>query len=94
MQGKSIFFRLYKWERRGREINAQNEKLIHQAVDVDDMDFHQFVDKYRTYIFHIAYSILRNAEDAEDAAQEIFIQIYVSLPEYRNEGLGISGFFG
>ncbi|WP_246021426.1 RNA polymerase sigma factor [Paenibacillus lentus] len=41
---------------------------------------------YGTYVFRIAYSVLHDANEAEDASQEIFLQIYKSLPGYRNEG--------
>lgn len=41
---------------------------------------------YRNYIFKIVYGVLRNQKDAEDAAQEVFIKIYKSLPNYKNQG--------
>ncbi|MBP1999589.1 RNA polymerase sigma factor (sigma-70 family) [Paenibacillus shirakamiensis] len=34
----------------------------------------------------MAYSVLRDAKEAEDTAQETFLQIYESLPQYRFEG--------
>ena len=39
-----------------------------------------------TYIFHTVYSVLRNEKDAEDAAQEVFLKIYTSLPQYEKQG--------
>jgi len=44
------------------------------------------IDKYSQHVYHVAYSVLRNDQDAQDAAQEAFIQIYKSLPDYRSEG--------
>ncbi|UCZ55206.1 sigma-70 family RNA polymerase sigma factor [Bacillus shivajii] len=45
------------------------------------------VEKYRTFIFQTAFGVLRNEKDAEDAAQEVFIKIYSSLPNYEGKGL-------
>ncbi|MNK06095.1 ECF RNA polymerase sigma factor SigE [compost metagenome] len=34
----------------------------------------------------MAYSVLHDQKEAEDTAQETFIQVYKSLPEYRSQG--------
>src|SRR5271170_7952437 len=39
--------------------------------------------QYQTKVFHLAFSILGNQEQAEDAAQEVFIRIWRALPGYR-----------
>ncbi|KKO51905.1 RNA polymerase sigma factor [Paenibacillus sp. DMB20] len=41
---------------------------------------------YGQHVFHTAFSVLRNAKEAEDASQEVFIQVYKALPQYRSEG--------
>ena len=33
-------------------------------------------------VFNVAYRILGNVEDAEDAAQEVFIRVYAALPRF------------
>ncbi|WP_342394392.1 sigma-70 family RNA polymerase sigma factor [Salipaludibacillus daqingensis] len=45
------------------------------------------IEKYRSVIFQTTYGVLRNEKDAEDAAQEVFIKIYSSLPKYEGKGL-------
>lgn len=59
---------------------------MEQIVAGDKDKFRILVDKYQTYIYQLAYSILRHEKDAEDAAQEAFVQIYLSLPRYRSQG--------
>lgn len=49
--------------------------------------FRWLVQEYGTYIYRVTYSVLHDAKEAEDAAQETFLQIYKSLPEYRSQGL-------
>jgi RNA polymerase sigma-70 factor (ECF subfamily) len=39
--------------------------------------------RYQTKVFHLAFSMLGNREQAEDAAQEVFIRIWRALPGYR-----------
>jgi RNA polymerase sigma-70 factor (ECF subfamily) len=45
--------------------------------------FELVVRDYQTKVFHLAFSMLGNREQAEDAAQEIFIRIWRALPGYR-----------
>jgi len=39
--------------------------------------------EYQTKVFHLAFSMLANREQAEDAAQEVFIRVWRALPGYR-----------
>lgn len=40
-------------------------------------------DKYRQAIFHIAFKIVRNNEEAQDLVQETFIKAFSSLKSYN-----------
>lgn len=48
-------------------------------------DFESVVHEYARFVFKVAYSVLRNVEDAEDAVQETFLRAYRSgeLAEIR-----------
>ncbi|WP_262384593.1 RNA polymerase sigma factor [Paenibacillus terrae] len=52
----------------------------------DRQAFREIVELYSKHVFHVAYSVLHDSKEAEDAAQEAFVQVYKSLPQYRNEG--------
>jgi len=41
------------------------------------------VEKYQDKAYSLCYKILRNKEDARDAAQEAFIKAYEALPTFR-----------
>jgi RNA polymerase sigma factor (sigma-70 family) len=45
------------------------------------------MQQYANYIYQAAFGVLRNVKDAEDVAQEAFVQIYLSLPRYQRKGL-------
>jgi RNA polymerase sigma-70 factor (ECF subfamily) len=41
--------------------------------------------QFQTKVFHLAFSILGNQQQAEDASQEIFIRVWRALPNYRSQ---------
>jgi len=49
----------------------------------DDAAFTVLVDKYKQPVMAIAFRILRDATEAEDLAQNVFIQAYKSADRYR-----------
>ena len=44
--------------------------------------FREIVDRYQTKVFSIIYGILRNRNDAEDIAQQVFAKIYFSIKNF------------
>ncbi|MGQ3481709.1 RNA polymerase sigma factor [Paenibacillus sp. TY11] len=62
------------------------ERIIERIRSGDRQAFREIVELYSKHVFHVAYSVLHDSKEAEDAAQEAFVQVYKSLPQYRNEG--------
>lgn len=54
-------------------------ELVRQAQAGDDRAFREIVEKHQSKVFSIIYGILRNRNDAEDIAQQVFAKIYFSL---------------
>ena len=50
------------------------------------MRFDCLLKNIGTMSFTTVYGVLRNEKDAEDAAQEVFLKIYTSLPQYEKQG--------
>ncbi|MFD1138726.1 RNA polymerase sigma factor [Paenibacillus urinalis] len=84
MQGYSNRGRLFKWGRRREAIDEAS--LIDQILKGDHAKFREIIDRYGRHVYQVTYSVLHQAQDAEDAAQEAFIQVFKSLPQYRSEG--------
>jgi RNA polymerase sigma-70 factor (ECF subfamily) len=40
--------------------------------------------RHQDYAYNIVYGIVGNAEEARDLTQEVFVQVYRSLPKFRN----------
>lgn len=62
-----------------------DEELLQHVLNDDQNAFRELVDRYKAYVFAIILKVLPTSSDAEDIAQEVFIQIYRSLPEYRSQ---------
>jgi DNA-directed RNA polymerase specialized sigma24 family protein len=41
-----------------------------------DAEFAALVERQSRFVFRIAYTVLRNVHDAEDAAQDVFLKLY------------------
>jgi RNA polymerase sigma-70 factor, ECF subfamily len=57
-------------------------QLIEQAVAGDERAFAELVTRYQTAVYNLAYRMLGDAGEAEDAAQEVFLRIYRRLATY------------
>ena len=49
----------------------------------DSGAFVQLVDKYKQPVMNVAYRMLRDATEAEDLAQNVFVQVYKSAHRYE-----------
>ncbi|MDV2887880.1 sigma factor, partial [Alkalihalophilus pseudofirmus] len=58
--------------------------LIEKVLKGDDHAFRLLVEKYRNDVFRTVFAVLRDQKEAEDAAQEVFIKMYTSLPQYEH----------
>jgi RNA polymerase sigma-70 factor (ECF subfamily) len=59
------------------------QPLIEGSLGGNREDFRMIVEKYSAPAMALAMNILRNRADAEDACQELFIQVYRNLQSYN-----------
>ena len=62
--------------------NSQEAALIRRVQAGDEMAFREIVERYQSKIFSIIYGILRNHNDAEDIAQQVFTKVYFSVGNF------------
>jgi RNA polymerase sigma-70 factor (ECF subfamily) len=60
-------------------------RWIEAAVQGDHAAFARIVDAYKVPVYNLAYRMLRNAAEAEDAGQEIFLRAYTKLATYDRQ---------
>ncbi|HUR65438.1 MAG TPA: RNA polymerase sigma factor [Chitinophagaceae bacterium] len=61
------------------------QELIQGLRNGDEAAFKYLVDNYKDRIYNTALGVVQNAEDAEDVAQEVFIQVYRSIHSFKGE---------
>jgi RNA polymerase sigma factor (sigma-70 family) len=61
------------------------QELIQGLKDGDESAFRELVETHKDRIFNTALGIVQNAEDAEDVAQEVFIQVYRAIHNFKGE---------
>lgn len=61
----------------------QDTQLIKQVLAGNKIAFEKIIDKYKGYVFAIILNFIKDQNEAESIAQEVFLQIYISLPEYK-----------
>ncbi len=58
--------------------------MIQQFKQGDRSAFRQLVEKYQDSVINVSYRFLRNKEEAEEAAQEVFLKVYMSANSYQH----------
>jgi RNA polymerase sigma factor (sigma-70 family) len=59
------------------------QELILRLKQKDEPAFRWLVENYRTRVFHTALNILQDTIEAEDTAQETFIQVFESVTTFK-----------
>jgi RNA polymerase sigma-70 factor (ECF subfamily) len=62
--------------------NTEEAALVKRAQAGDQMAFREIVERYQSKVFSIIYGILRNHNDAEDIAQQVFTKVYFSIRNF------------
>ena len=61
---------------------TEEAALVRRVQAKDEMAFREIVERYQAKVFSIIYGILRNRNDAEDIAQQVFAKIYFSIKNF------------
>lgn len=60
-------------------------KLIERLVARDERAFNELVRLYERRVFALVLRMLGNAAEAEDMAQEVFVQVFKAIGSFRGE---------
>lgn len=64
---------------------ADHSDFVDLLKSGDQQAFAELVTRYQQPVYNTIVSIIQHAQDAEDLAQEVFVQVYRSLAGFRGE---------
>ena len=71
------------WPRDISRVETSDEALCRRVAQRDDRAFDLLVERYQQRAYRLAWSILRDAEEARDLSQEAFLRLYEAAGSFR-----------
>ena len=66
-----------------KQPDTAEAELVRLLQAGNEATFQEFIDRHGPRIYRLAYGILRNRDDAEDVAQEVFAKVYFSIKGFQ-----------
>lgn len=63
-------------------LKSVEARLARLALKGDQRAFAELVEMYQDKLYHMAYRMLYNRQEAEDVVQEVFLRVYRNLERY------------
>lgn len=63
-------------------LNTPEGALVRRAQSGDESAFREIVEKYQSKVFSIIHGIVRQKNDVEDIAQQVFSKVYFSIRNF------------
>jgi RNA polymerase sigma-70 factor (ECF subfamily) len=73
--------------------NASDLELVRRIKRGDEQGFREMVDRYHARVYSLAYGVLRNSEDAEEATQDAFLTLYRKIGTFDESKKFFSWFY-
>src|SRR6476646_12274867 len=73
--------------------NATDLYLVRRIKGGDDRAFEEMVSRYHARVYSLAYGVLRNAQDAEEATQDSFLTLYRKIGTFDESRKFFSWFY-
>lgn len=78
---------LFAWNGGGMAgARVPTEDLILRFQRGQPRAFEALYDRYKDYVYRVAFFVTRNSNEAEEAVQEIFLDVLRALPHYKVDG--------
>ena len=68
-----------------KKFSLNEIEFIQNLQHVNQQAFAELVELYKNKIFNTAIGILQNEHDAEEITQEVFIEVFRSIKNFKNE---------
>ena len=71
-----------------------NKELLNRLKSGDEIAFRECVESHKDKVLNSCYRFVQNQNDAEDLAQEVFIEVHRSIGHFREDAQLSPGFIG
>ena len=62
-----------------------DNEIISRVLRGEQNAYAELVNRYQAYVFTLVLRMIKNREDAEEVAQDVFVKAYRSLADFRGE---------
>ncbi|MEO1049579.1 MAG: RNA polymerase sigma factor [Bacteroidota bacterium] len=63
----------------------KDDDLVTLLIKGDQAAFKQLVERFQNIVFNTCLNFLTNQEDAEDATQEVFIEVFNAIDQFKGQ---------
>jgi RNA polymerase sigma-70 factor (ECF subfamily) len=67
------------------DVDDSERRFIERLRAQDERAFNEFVDTYQHRVFRLVYRMLGRREEAEDMTQEVFVQVFKAIGQFRGD---------
>ena len=67
------------------KIKETDNSIIERILSGDKSGYRDLANRHKDYAFTVAYKIAGTREDAEEIAQDAFIQAFQALPSFNQD---------
>lgn len=67
-------------------ITQSDDELVQRSLLGDKDCFRELFQRYGKQVFHYSFALSKNRQEAEDILQEVFLQAFSRLNQYRGPG--------
>lgn len=72
-------------QRDEQKIKMTEQELIDQLQQGKNAAYRYLLSEYRLRVVNIAHSLLHSRDDAEEVAQDVFVEVFRSIASFRGE---------
>lgn len=65
--------------------NVNDEELVKKVKNGDVDAFEEIIAKYEKKVFSLIFNVIKNENEIEDLAQEVFIKIYKNIDKFQGK---------
>lgn len=73
--------------------NQKDINILNRIRTGDKSAYKELINRHKDYAFTVAYRILNNREDAEEVAQDAFMQVFRALTSFNDESKFTTWFY-